>query len=302
MTTRGRIWWRATLSVFNGLHELNLGLIAAGVAFYSMLAVFPAVAAIIALWGLVSDPAIVEDQLDLMRNFIPSAAFTILDKQVTQLIYTTSSTLGWTTVLSTGAALWTSRAGVAGLIRGLNAIYRVNNRATLWQMVVALNLTLMLIGVALVALATVVIGPIVLMWLPLGPLADLFLTALRWVIAIVVVMMGLGLIYRYGPAGQRANRPRWFTPGAVVAVVIWGLASYGFSLYLTNFGKYNEIYGALGAVVALLMWFYISAYVVLLGASLNAELRRERRKANLSEINPSPVSPVAKDNDMQAPL
>lgn len=271
------LWWRAGWAVFNGMHELNLGLISAGVAFYGMLAIFPAIAAVIALWGVVSDPAIVDSQLELLRGFVPAQAFVILDMQVSRLISANNSTLGWATALSTLAALWSSRAGVAALIRGLNAINRVGNRSSFRQTVQALVLTGALVGVSLVALASVVIVPIVQVLLPLGPALQMTLSAARWVIVIGVVMMGLGVIYRFGPncAGQRVA---WFTPGAAVAVLIWGAASWGFSYYLANFGQYNEIYGALGAVIALLMWFYISAYVVLLGGSLNAELTRARRQ------------------------
>ncbi|WP_216641225.1 YihY/virulence factor BrkB family protein [Oceaniglobus roseus] len=294
MTPEWKIWWRASWSVFQGMHELNLGLISAGVAFYGMLAIFPGVAALIALWGVFADPLIVDNQLQLLRNFVPEDAFDILDTQINQLILTTSSALGWTTAISTTAALWSSRAGVAALIRGLNAIYRVSNRNSMRQTVVAVGVTLSLVGVALVALGSVVVAPIVLVFLPLGPLTQLALSAARWSIVVAVVLAGLAMIYRYGP-NRRGQRPGWLTPGAVVAVVIWVSVSWGFSLYLTNFGKYNEIYGALGAVIALMMWLYLSAFVVLLGAFLNAELDRARRAARMGRktIGRPPVDPLA---------
>jgi len=279
-----KIWWRAAWAVFNGMHELNLGLISAGVAFYGMLAIFPGITAVIALWGFVSDPAIVETQLALLRGFVPAQAYDILDSQVTRLVSANNSALGWATVVSLSFALWSSRAGVAALIRGLNAIYRVGNRSSLRQMAVALVLTLALLGVSLVALASVVIMPIVLVLLPLGPLTQLSLSAVRWVIAIGVVMIGLALIYRFGP-NRRAQQPGWVTAGAVVAVLIWGAGSWGFSYYLANFGQYNKVYGTLGAVIALLMWFYLSAYVVLLGGFLNVELDRAARMLDEQPID-----------------
>ncbi len=303
MTPAWKIWWRASVAVFNGMHELNLGLISAGVAFYGILAIFPAVAAVIAMWGVFADPAIVEGQLQLLRNFVPAEAFKILDTQVNQLILTTSSALGWTTVISTGAALWSARAGVAALIRGLNAIYRISNRPSVWQAMVAMIVTLALIGVALVALASVIVVPILLVFLPLGPLTQLALSAARWAIVVAVVMGGLAVIYRFGP-NRRGSRPKWLTPGALVAVVIWVAASYGFSIYLSNFGRYNEIYGALGAVVILLLWLYISAYVILLGGFLNAELERARRAATPGEVPPrtTPLpDPLSPDSEQEAP-
>ncbi len=231
----------------------------------------------IAIWGFFSDPSIIEAQLTLLEGFVPPEAYEIMDTQVNQLVDANTSTLGWATLISVSVALYVSRNGVAALIRGLNAIYRESNRSTLRDIMAALGVTFLLIGVALVALTSVVIMPIVLAFLPLGPLAEWALAAARWVIAIAVVVLGLSVIYRYGP-NRRAARPGWITPGALIAVLIWAAASWGFSYYLTNFGRYNEIYGALGAVIALLMWLYISAFVVLLGASLNAELELRTRK------------------------
>ncbi len=272
------IWSRAIKGVFLAFNDNNLGLIAAGVAFYGMLAIFPTLAAIIAIWGFFADPIEVADQLDLLRGFVPSDAFAILDTQITSLVTANSSALGWTTLISLAAALWSSRAGVAALIRGLNAIYRERNRVGVRQMAAAFGVTFLLIGVALVALCCVVVLPIILAILPLGPVTTLLLASVRWVVALAVVVMALGVIYRYGP-NRRGARAGWLTPGALVAIVIWGAISFGFSYYIANFGNYNQIYGTLGAVIALLMWLYLSAFSVLLGASLNAELEVESSAA-----------------------
>jgi len=293
-----KIWWQAGRAVFNGMHELNLGLISAGVAFYGMLAVIPGIAAVIALWGVVADPAIVNNQLAMLRGMLPAQVYSVLEGQIARLISTNNSALGWATALSTLAALWSSRAGVAALIRGLNSIYRVSNRNSLKQLGLALLMTLALVGVSLVALASVVIVPILLVLFPLGPLSEMILSISRWIIAIGVVMMGLGVVYRFGP-NRNGERGKWFTPGAVVAVLIWGAGSWGFSFYLANFGQYNEIYGTLGAFIALLMWFYLSAYVVLLGGFLNAELARARRAMVGMQANPAPLpDPLAPDSEI----
>ncbi|WP_375261720.1 YihY/virulence factor BrkB family protein [Palleronia sp.] len=272
-----RDWAGAVRAVFMGLNDSNLGLISAGVAFFAMLAIFPTLAAIIAIWGFVADPDTVYDQLATMRGLMPGDAYAILDEQITSLITANTSTLGWTTAISLAAAVWSSRAGVAALIRGLNAIYHEKNRVGLRQLAAAFGVTFLLIGTALVALLSVVVLPIVLSILPLGPLTTLLVASVRWVVALAVVIVGIGVVYRYGP-NRRHARVQWLTPGALVAVVIWGSISYGFSYYLSNFGRYNEVYGALGAVIALLMWLYLSAFSVLLGASLNAELERRTRQ------------------------
>lgn len=281
-----RAIWSAIKGMFNTMADLNLGLIAAGVAFYGMLALFPTLAAVIAIWGFFSDPAVVETQVALLERFVPSDAYLILQDQIAKLVGANESALGWTTLISLTAALWSARAGVAALIQGLNTIYREKNRGGVRHYVTAFGVTFLLIGVALVALASVVIAPVVLKFLPLGPMAAMALSAVRWLTAIGVVVLGLGVVYRFGP-NRRGARPGWLTPGAFLAVVIWAAASYAFSFYLANFGNYNRIYGALGAVIALLMWLYISAFVVLLGALLNAELElRTKRDTTVGPNNP----------------
>lgn len=259
------------IQVFSVATARNLDLIAAGVAFYAMLAIFPAAAAIIALWGFVQDPAIVSEQVDLLGTFMPPEAFALLRGQVDVLIAANSSTLGWATILSTAAALWSTRAGVGALVRGLNAIYGTKPRQGFWHSFSAITLTLILIGLALVVLVAVIVVPIVLVFLPLGPMTQVALVAARWALLIVAGLAALWLLYRFGP-NHDDRTTRFVSFGAIFALVLWAAASWGFSTYLTNFGSYNQIYGTLGAVIVLLMWFFITAYAVLLGAALNAML------------------------------
>lgn len=272
------IWLRALAGVYKAIDQKNLALISAGIAFYGILAVFPGIAAVIAIWGLVSDPAIVDSQLELMRGIIPEDAFGLLSAQVDTLVRTSSSTLGWASALSIFIATWSARSGVGALIRGLNTIHGTSNRGGIMHYLIALALTACLIGVALVALTSIVIVPILLAFLPLGGLAELIIELLRWSTAITVLLMALSLLYRYGP-----NRPdykmSWITPGSFLVVIFWAAASAGFSFYLSNFGTYNEVYGSIGAVIAMLMWLYLSAFLILLGASLNVELVRARNGA-----------------------
>ena len=274
-TTAPQLWWAALLGVYQAIDQKNLALISAGIAFYGILAVFPGLAAIIAIWGLVSDPAIVESQLEMMRGIIPEDAFRLLNTQIDKLVQTSSSTLGWAGALSILLALWSARSGVSALIRGLNTIHGTSNRGGLMHYLIALFLTACLVGVALVALTTIVIVPILLAFLPLGGFAELMIEVLRWSTAVTVLLMALSLLYRYGP-NQPDHKMSWITPGSFLVVIFWAAASAGFSFYLSNFGTYNEVYGSIGAVIAMLMWLYISAFLILLGASLNVELARAR--------------------------
>ncbi|MBY6164590.1 YihY/virulence factor BrkB family protein [Pseudooceanicola nitratireducens] len=251
--------------------EKNLSLIAAGVAFFGMLALFPAMAAIIAIWGLMSDPHVLIEQLDLIRNLLPDEVVRLIENQINALSTTSGDRLGWAGLISTALAIWSARSGVAALILGLNAIHGRKNRNSLRHYLTALGLTVALLGVSFVTLSAVVIVPIIFAIVPLGPITALMVEAFRWCAAIFVLMAGLAVIYRYGP-NNRGERLRWITPGAVLAVALWAVASYGFSLYLTNFGNYNEVYGSIGAAVAMLMWLFISAFLILLGAVVNLQL------------------------------
>ena len=176
---------------------------------------------------------------------------------------------------------WSARAGVAALMQGLNAIYDAPNRSGLSHYLRAFVLTFSLIGVMLVAMACIVVLPVVLAYLPLGPWVNLGVDVLRWCVGVAVLVAGFAVIYRLGPNLQGA-RQRLISPGALFAVVGWLAASTGFSVYLQNFGRYNEIYGSLGAVIVMLMWLFISAYLVLLGGALNAELARARQARGIT--------------------
>ena len=271
----GRLWWTALKRVFVQIGEANVVLIAAGVAFFGMFSLFPGLAALIAIWGLLSDPAVLLEQLDLIRNIVPDEVYSLVESQILALMSTSGDTLGWAGLVSVMVASWSARAGVASLMMGLNAIHGRANRGNLKHYMTALLLTFALFGVAIVALGSVVILPIILKFVPLGMMTAMMVSAIRWLAAIGVLLVGLALLYRYGP-NTRGSRMKWVTPGAGLAVALWAIASWGFSLYLTNFAQYNEVYGSIGAAIALQMWLYVSAFVVLLGAALNVQLDRVR--------------------------
>lgn len=263
--------WHALRHVLRLMDEKNLSLIAAGVAFYGILAVFPGLASVIAIWGVVGDPAAVATEMAEFRAVVPRDVYTLIDSQLRALAQADGLTLGWASILSFGLAIWSARAGVAALMRGLNAIYNVPNRQGVSHYLHALLLTVSLIGVAVVAIGCVVLVPIVVAFVPLGSSAGTVLEVMRWGIALTVLLAGFSVIYRLGP--NRGDAPsRWVTPGAVFSTLCWAAASAGFSIYLSNFGAYNEVYGSIGAVIAMLMWLFISAWLVLLGGALNAEI------------------------------
>lgn len=263
--------WRTARDCWTEAGSRHIGLIAAGVAFFGMFGVFPGIAAVIAVFGLVADPTVVADQLELMREVIPADAYDIFAAQIDSLLSAQSDTLGWATLVSIMLALWSSRAAVGALMSGINAIEAAPLRGGVRQLFVALLLTTSLVLLATVALLSVVILPVILAFVPLQLSTVWILEGVRWLIALTVLFLGLSILYRYGPNMKPHRRP-WITIGAAVVVVVWIAASVGLSYYLTNFASYNEVYGSIGAVIGLLLWLYISAYLILMGAILNAKL------------------------------
>lgn len=263
--------WRLLAAVLNTASEKHLGLIAAGVAFFGVFGIFPGIAAVIAIFGLLADPVIIEEQLTLMEGIIPPDAYDLLYAQVTGLVNARTESLGWATAVSITLALWSCRAGVSALIGGLNAIAGQRIRSSIWQTIVAFLLTIALVSLAIVALIVVVLLPIALAFFPVATSTAWLLELGRWIVALGVLMMGLSLLYRYGPA-RIDHRGRWVTVGGFVVVIVWVGASVGLSYYLTNFASYNEVYGSIGAVIGLLLWLYVSAYLILLGAALNMQV------------------------------
>ena len=268
----------AALRLYRRTEQAELDLISAGVAFYGFLAIFPAIAAVIAIWGVVFDPSVIRTQVDLLRGFLPPEALLLVSTQVDALLNAPSSSLRWATVFSTLFALWSARAGVAALIRGLNAVHHLPNRAGHYHQLRALVMTLALVGLAMSAMTVAVIGPLLIAALPLEIDQVQVLHWLNLGLGLVLVVAAVSLAYRFGP-NRLGTRPPVFTIGLLVAVVLWALAARGFVLYLANFPAYNRIYGSIGAVVALLFWLYVSSYAVLLGAAVDAERQAIRRKA-----------------------
>lgn len=272
------IWevWRFILALFDRMDKIHMSLIAAGIAFYAMFAVFPGLAALFALWGLWYDPALIESYVHASDDFIPQGAAQIIYGQVSALIAAGPTQLGWTTAISFLIATISARQGVGGLIQGLNAAYGVRSHSTITGFLLAYALTLGIVVVILLGLATIIVVPLAFNLLPDMPLRNWLIGKLPWMAIFFIVLLVIGIIYRYGP-NVKTPRTAIFTWGSLFAALAWAGASYGFSAYLSSFNSYNKIYGSIGAVVALLMWFFLGGFSVLLGALINLELARRRR-------------------------
>ncbi|UWR26639.1 YihY/virulence factor BrkB family protein [Sulfitobacter sp. S223] len=288
-------FWAALRGGFLQIGETNLALVSAGVGFFGMLSLFPAIAALIALLSLFSDPVVVLSQLEDMKGFLPEDVYQIFYAQIVSLVMTSPETLGWAGIISIAAAMWSARAGVAAMMTGLNAVHGEKDRATIRHYVRALLLTLALVAVGFVALVTLVVAPVVLAFFPLGGITGLVVEALRWAIAIGVLLAGVSMLYRYGPNRGKPHR-RSVRAGAVVAVASWAGLSILFSYYVANFGNYNQVYGSIGAVIAMLVWLWLSSFLILLGAVVNAQVEKHVFGVAIPEV----ASPFEEQPDAPA--
>ncbi len=253
-------------------------LLAAGVAFFGFLALFPALIALTLVYGLVADPATISAQLGNLTGSLPAEARTLLENQLQQLASAPAQGLGWGLALSLVVALWSASGGVGNLVTAINIAYDEDRkRGFVKEKLVALGLTVGAIVFMVVLMALVAVVPVAFEVIGLGGGWRWLAEALRWVLVAVLVMGALAVLYRVAP-DRDAPKFRWVSVGAVVATVLWLLASVGFSLYVTLFGNYAKTYGALAGVIILLLWLWITSYAVLLGAEINAEAEEQTAK------------------------
>lgn len=271
--------WRDTLLRLKAeLDNDNIAIVAGGVAFFAFLAIFPALAALVSVYGMMFDVDQVEQQLDTMRGVIPESALDILASQMRRTAAGGSAALSWGFIASLGLTLFSANKGMKSLVKALNVAYGERESRNIFvRTSLTLGLTLGGLLAAIIAISLVVALPGFLDQLGLGSTARTLVDVLRWPLLGLFLLGALAVVYRYGPSRTHAKW-RWVSPGATVATVLWLLGSLAFSFYVENFGNYNETYGTLGAVAILLLWFYLSAFVVLLGAELNAESEHQTKE------------------------
>ncbi|WP_116084212.1 YihY/virulence factor BrkB family protein [Tropicimonas sp. IMCC34011] len=255
----------------------HVGLIAAGVAFYGLLALFPAVTATMAIAGLIAEPDVVAGQIETFTAMMPADAASLLIDQVQAVTGSESGGLGIAAIFGILVAIYSASKGVNSLMEGLNVAFdQEEDRGFFMLTAMKFGLTFALIvGLVLIAILLAIV-PAAIAFLPIGETLETWLNYGRWPILLVVVCVGLAFLYRFGPS--RSPRGwRWITPGAAIATALWVIGSLGFSFYVANFGSYNETFGALGGVIILLMWLWLSAYIVLIGAEIDAEMERQAK-------------------------
>jgi membrane protein len=267
-----RGWKQVLRRTFREVSSDRVSLIAAGCAFWATLSLFPALSMLVSLYGLVFDPQTVEPQLENIRHLLPAPAFELISERVRTLVSHPSSTLGASLLISTAIALWSASTGTKSLLSALNLAYEEEERRSFLRFqAVGLLMTLCAILGAILGLAILVLLPAVISFVGLSAHHQGLLQFGSVAVLIGFVLLALSLLYRFGPC-RRAARWHWITPGSLVATLLWLVASVLFSFYVQHLSSYDATYGPLGAVAGIMMWFWVTAYVVLLGAELNAEL------------------------------
>ena len=250
----------------------NLMLVAAGVAFYTMTAIFPAIAAFVSIYGLFSDPHKVRRQIEGFSGLLPANSLKLLTDALDSFSNKSASSLNLALIVSLFLAIWSAKAGVTALMSGLNiANETTEKRGFIVQQLVALALTVGAILFAAVAFASVALLPIIIGLFPFSDGARAALELGRWPLLTILVGLSFATLYQFGPSRDNPKW-RWISWGAAIATILWIVGSAAFSLYVSRFGSYDATYGSLAAPVVLLLWFWLSALVVLIGAEIDAEL------------------------------
>src|SRR6185312_8185162 len=266
--------WRILVHLVREMGRTNVSLLASAIAFYGLLATFPALVVVITSFALLADPAYVQWIMSGLHGIMPEEAWSLIAEELHALVTAPNRQVGIGLLVSLAIALWSSHSASASIMEALNRIYRTREeRSLLLYHAIAMAFTLGGLCFGLLALATVAGVPALLNWLALSEEAAWLLSFIRWPILVPFAMVGLVVLYRYGPYRRQVLWTRVFV-GAAVATLLVLLGSALFSVYVARFASYDKTYGSIGAVIVLLIWFYVSAYATLLGALLDAEMSR----------------------------
>ena len=295
-------WWYILKRLAGDIGRDNVSLMAAGVAFYGLLSLAPGFTALVALYGLVFDPSQVQAQVQAMEGMVPDEARKLIADQLTTIVQGGSRTLGVGFIVSLCLAIWSANSSTSALITALNVAYAEPEKRNLLRYYAGtLFLTVSAVLFGILSLVLVAVIPAVVGLLPFGDLTKVAVDWIRWPVLVLLFGLALSVIYRYAPSRNEA-RWTWVSTGALLATVLWIAGSVLFSLYVAKFATYNKTYGSLGAVVILLMWLWLSAYAVLVGDELNAEMEHQTAR----DTTDAPKKPMGRRGayvaDTVAPL
>jgi membrane protein len=268
-------WKDILIRTYQQVNEDRVLPVAAGVVFYGLLALFPAITALVSCYALFAKASTINDHLSMISGILPAGAFDIVRDQVNRVLAKGDTKLGMAFVFSFLLAVWSANSGTKAIIDALNVVYEEKEKRGFFKLnAVSLAFTFGGLVAALVVIGCVVALPIILATMGLGSMSDALLRIGRWPVLIGTMLVGLAVLYRYGPS-RRSPRWRWLSVGSVVATVTWLAGSALLSFYLENYANYDATYGSLGAAIGLMVWMWMSTTVVLLGAELNAEIEHQ---------------------------
>lgn len=269
-------WWQVAKRVWDEVNKDNIALVAAGVSFYTFLSIVPLLGSTVLIYGIVADPATIQQLVQDLFELLPTDVASIMSGQLVDMVRTAGTTKGWALLLAIATALYGAMRAASGVIMAMNvANEERETRGFVWLNVVTLLFTIALVGGGLSLLVLSALGVAMeTLMAGYGPVAVIAARALIWVLIAVSLNLGVAIIYRYAPDRAPA-RWRWVSAGSLLTTFGGLILTIGFSLYVANFGSYNATYGALGAVVVFLLWLYLLAYLLCVGAELNAELEKQ---------------------------
>ena len=270
-----RGWKDILRRTYRQIQDDRLLAISAGVVFFALLALFPAVTAIVSTYGLFAQSATIEEHIVLVSAFAPEQAVSIIQEQIGRLVAKGEAQLSIGFILGVGIAIWSANAGVKAIIDALNVVYEEPEKRGFFKLnLISLTFTVGAVATVLLAIGAVVVVPLLLDRVGMGESAARLLEFGRWPGLVVALLFGLALLYRYGPSRTKAKW-RWLSVGSVAATALWIAGSALFSYYIKNYANYDATYGSLGTGIGLMMWMWMSTIVILFGAELNAEIEHQ---------------------------
>jgi membrane protein len=268
-------WKEILLRTYQQINEDRLLAIAAGVVFYGLLALFPAITALVSSYGLFADASTISDNLRTLAVMLPEGTFVIVQDQIARVLAKGGGTLSFTFLFGLVLAFWSANAGMKAIMDALNVVYDEEETRSFFKLnIVSLTLTIAALAAILIMAGAVIAVPLALQYIGVGEQGVMLLKFGRWPLLVLLLLFALAILYRFGPS-RKAPRWQWLSVGAMTASILWLAGSSLLSWYLANFGNYNATYGALGAVIGLMMWFWMSAIIVLVGAELNSEIEHQ---------------------------
>lgn len=271
-------WKEIGSRVLSEIKKDHVQIVSAGVGFYFFMALFPTIVAALSIYGLVMDPSQIQGHISGLNNVLPGEAAEMIRGFIEPIVSKPDSTLGWGMVLSILISIWSANQGTNALFEGVNIAYNeIDNRSFIKKTALTLAFTIGGLILGILAVVLVVLFPAFVEHIPVGSTIQTVLSWCRWLILAAFIIFGLGLIYKKAP-DRDSPELKWISWGSIIATVLWVIGSLLFSFYVNNFGSYDDMYGSFAAVIIMLLWLFLTSFIILLGAEINSEMEHQTQK------------------------